>query len=208
MADVGRGRRWSWTTLTSSRLSPSRSIVRTKLEPVGPKRPDVRTIHASRPRRPHRAASSCRRPRAGSARPIRRTARPCGRRRHSRWSRRRVGRRAPPRDACRRRSRPPHPVDRPQRRPRPSTPPRAGRLPEAGRARRGSVTSQSPCASARASGNASTSAQPSWPPAPVIRTCCGPAPTGSAMSCSRGRRRVGRPRAGRARRDRRRRTPR
>ena len=41
--------RWSATTDTSSRSAPRRSIVRTKLCDVQPKRPDVRTIHACSP---------------------------------------------------------------------------------------------------------------------------------------------------------------
>ena len=41
--------RWSSTTATSSRSAPSRSIVRTKLWPVGPKSHELRTIHARSP---------------------------------------------------------------------------------------------------------------------------------------------------------------
>ena len=47
--------RWSSTTATSSRSAPSRSIVRTKLWPVGPKSHELRTIQASGPA----AASPC-----------------------------------------------------------------------------------------------------------------------------------------------------
>ena len=47
--------RWSSTTATSSRSAPSRSIVRTKLWPVGPKSQEERTTHARSPA----AASPC-----------------------------------------------------------------------------------------------------------------------------------------------------
>ena len=70
----------------------------------------------------------------------------------------------------------------------------------------GCVTSSSARVRASASGKASRSAAPSWPPAPVIRTRR--VPTGSAISCSRGRRRAGRSTGRRARRGRPRRTPR
>ncbi len=47
--------RWSSTTATSSRSAPRRSIVRTKLWPVGPKSHELRTIQAESPA----AASPC-----------------------------------------------------------------------------------------------------------------------------------------------------
>ena len=71
----------------------------------------------------------------------------------------------------------------------------------------GSVTSQSAWLNATASANSSASARPSWPPAPVIRTRSCPVPTGSAMSCSRDRRREDRSTATDARRGRQGRTP-
>ena len=73
-------------------------------------------------------------------------------------------------------------------------------------AENGCVTSSSARVRASASGKASRSAAPSWPPAPVIRRRR--VPTGSAISCSRGRRRAGRSTGRRARRGRPRRTPR
>ena len=137
--------RWSSTTATSSRSAPSRSIVRTKLCPVGPKSHELRTTQASLARRCLAVElRPCRTPRAGSGCRIRRTARPCARRRRSRTRTRRAAPRALPRAPCRRRSPRPHPAGRPRRRRRSSTRPRAGRAPagqiEAGA---GNRTSQS-----------------------------------------------------------------
>ena len=64
--------------------------------------------------------------------------------------------------------------------------------------RRRRVTSHSSRVSPRASGNSSSSAAPSWPPAPVTTTRR--VPRGSAMTCSRDGGRVRRPTGRRARR--------
>ena len=98
------------------------------------------------------------------------------RRRRSRSTRRRAARRAPPRAARRRRSPRPRLADRPRRRRRSSTPPRAARARRREPGGGGCVTSHSARVSARASGNASASAWPSWPPAPVITTAAARVP--------------------------------
>ena len=164
----------------------------------------------ARPPPPRRGASCARTRTADSGRPTRRTARPCGRRRRSRSRTRRAARRARRHSPCRRRSPSPRPAGRPRRRRRPSRRRCAGRD-RAARVRRGggSVTSQPPRVSASTSSpaNASSSARPSWPPAPEIRMRRARARTGSVSWCSTGGRREGRPRGSRARRDRPGRTP-
>ena len=99
-------------------------------------------------------------------------------------------------------------ADRPRRRRRRSRPQRAGRGPAGSRAAAGSSRRTEPGRARPPPGRPRASAAPSCPPAPVIRTRLCPVPTGSAMSCSRGRRRAGRSREPRARPGRRGRTPR
>ena len=103
------------------------------------------------------------------ARPTRRTARASSRRRRSRSSSRRPARRARRRCACRRTFTAAAQLPlAPRRRPRPSRPPRAGRARARLASGGGATTLHSALVRASASGKASRSAAPSWPPAPVI----------------------------------------
>ncbi len=178
--------------------------------PEEPRRADRPTPAGPPPLR--RGASSGRTRTSDSARPTRRTASACGRRRRSRSSTSRVGREVTAACAvpamltaaapCGSASAPSTSVQAAVCRTRSSSPRDTASL-------GGDVTSQSARVSARTSSVAKAcwSAWPSWPPAPVIRTRRRrPARTGSACSSSIGVRRADRSRRPCARRDRRGRT--